>query len=251
MSIKKPKSTRVRVCVWLRSWRVCVCVCESTRLWIQCADGSVCFAALLFVCKSSSAPGQGEGLILCGLKRINFVLTLAGCGLHPYPPLFSVPGAKQRRRQASRDGEYKRESYCTRRREREGGGTVSKKCHFRKRLLFSLPHYISILWASVGARALQIYVSCQSLSTQVWPKSPAYAYPSAELIVALFLLGWVNTKFKSDLFTHACYPLPLSVPSALTSVCSIWKNVYSWIVQAHCSQPALSLPHSSAQGSGH
>lgn len=90
-------------------------------------------------------PGQGEGLILCGLKRINFVLTLAGCGLHPYPPLFSVPGAKQRRRQASRDGEYKRESYCTRRREREGGGTVSNKCHFRKRLLFSLPHYISIL----------------------------------------------------------------------------------------------------------
>lgn len=50
-------------------------------------------------------PAQGEGLILCGLKRINFVLTLAGCGLHPYPPLLSLPGARQGRRQASGDGE--------------------------------------------------------------------------------------------------------------------------------------------------
>lgn len=104
------------------------------------ADACVCLCASL-----AQHPGQGEGLILCGLKRINFVLTLAGCGLHPYPPLFSVPGAKQRRRQASRDGEYERESYCTRRREREGLCTVSKKCHFRKRLLFALPLYISIL----------------------------------------------------------------------------------------------------------
>lgn len=110
--------------------------------------------------------------------------------------------------------ENMRESYCTRRREREGGGTVSKKCHFRNRLLFSLPHYISILWASVGANALQIYVSCQSLSTRVWPRSPVYVFTSAKLSVALFLLEspCSNTMFKGDLFTHVHCPLPLSAP---------------------------------------
>lgn len=81
---------------------MCVCLC---RRYCLCANLAL-------------RPGQGEGLILCGLKRINFVLTLAGCGLHPYPPLFFLPGAKQRRRQASGDGEDEGE----RERERGWGG---------------------------------------------------------------------------------------------------------------------------------
>lgn len=106
---------------------VCVCYCLCARL--------------------AQHQAQGEGLILCGLERINFVLTLAGCGLHPYPPLLCLPGASQRR-QASEDGEE--------------GGRDSKKCHFRKGL-YSLaisPFYELRL----DAIALQIYVLCQSLS---------------------------------------------------------------------------------------
>lgn len=108
MSIKKPKSARVCVCLCvvkeLEGVRVNPCDCG---LGVQ-AD--VCELRYCLCASLAQHPGQGEGLILCGLKRINFVLTLAGCGLHPYPPLFSVPGAKQRRRQASRDGDCERES---------------------------------------------------------------------------------------------------------------------------------------------
>ena len=81
----------------------CVSVCTWTYLSVDaraCVFMSYCLCASL-----AQHPAQGEGLILCGLERINFVLTLSGCGLHPYPPLFSLPGARQRRRQASGDGE--------------------------------------------------------------------------------------------------------------------------------------------------
>lgn len=37
-------------------------------------------------------------------------------------------------------------------------------------------------------------------------------FTSAKLMVAFFLLGWVNSVFKGDLFTHARRPLPCSVP---------------------------------------
>lgn len=95
MRIKKPKS---------------VCVVEQPKgvgLYVQVLVGfkcvRVCVCALLLCVSLAQHPGQGEGLILCGLKRINFVLTLVDCGLHPYPPLLSFPGARQRRRQASGD----------------------------------------------------------------------------------------------------------------------------------------------------
>lgn len=72
------------------------------------------------------------------------MLTLAGCGLHPYPPLLSLPGARQRRRQASEMEKMrgKRE----RRREKEGvGGAEILRSVISERPLFSLPLYISIL----------------------------------------------------------------------------------------------------------
>ena len=47
------------------------------------------------------------------------MLTLAGCGLHPYPPLLSLPGARQRRRRTSRDEENERQRERERERERE------------------------------------------------------------------------------------------------------------------------------------
>lgn len=122
MRIKKPKS----VCVWLRSLRVWVCACEylEVSVGVKCVcvhvynvlasvgtRECVCVHMRYCLCASlAQHPAQGEGLILCGLKRINFVLTLAGCGLHPYPPLLSLPGARQRRRQASGDGENEGES---------------------------------------------------------------------------------------------------------------------------------------------
>lgn len=123
MSIKKPKSLCLCVSGGRRSRRVRIHARESTRLSLhRCAGAHVCSLRYCLCARLAQHPGQGEGLILCGLKRINFVLTLAGCGLHPYPPLFSVPGAKQRRRKASRDGEYEGERYHTRKRQREGGG---------------------------------------------------------------------------------------------------------------------------------
>lgn len=73
-----------------------------------CLSFGVCVCVHMCYCLCASLaqhPAQGEGLILCGLERINFVLTLAGCGLHLYPPLLSLPGARQKRRQASGDGE--------------------------------------------------------------------------------------------------------------------------------------------------
>lgn len=83
-----------------------MCVHEYNVLALVGARGCMCVFMRYCLCASlDQRPAQGEGLILCGLKRINFVLTLAGCGLHPYPPLLSLPGARQRRRQASGDGE--------------------------------------------------------------------------------------------------------------------------------------------------
>lgn len=68
------------------------------------------------------------------------MLTLAGCGLHPYPPLFSVPGAKQRRRQASRDGEYERERELVHEKEteREGGGALFLRSVISQKGFYSL-----------------------------------------------------------------------------------------------------------------
>lgn len=178
MRIKKPKSVcvvkkpkGVSVCenaqvlvgvkdVWVR---VCVCVCVQYLCIGVCFHVHVCVYRHYCLCASlAEHPGQGEGLILCGLKRINFVLTLAGCGLHPYPPLFSFPGARQRRRQASGDGEDEREREC--RREGEGGGAGSrdsKKCHFRKGL-YSLFLTISPFYELALLRELFKYVCCVS-----------------------------------------------------------------------------------------
>lgn len=88
--------------------RVCV-YSIFTLVWAYEMHACVCTCTIVCVQSGAEHPGQGEGLILCGLKRINFVLTLVGCGLHPYPPLFSLPGARQRRRQASGDGEDEEE----------------------------------------------------------------------------------------------------------------------------------------------
>lgn len=83
-----------------------MCLHVYNVLALVCVYGCMCLYMRYCLCASlAQHPAQGEGLILCGLKRINFVLTLAGCGLHPYPPLLSLPGARQRRRQASGDGE--------------------------------------------------------------------------------------------------------------------------------------------------
>ena len=78
-------------------------------LELACVYVYMCVYKRNCLCASlAQHQAQGEGLILCGLERINFVLTLAGCGLHPYPPLRSFPGARRRRRQASGDGENER-----------------------------------------------------------------------------------------------------------------------------------------------
>ena len=80
MRIKKPK----RVCVWLRSLRVWVCACEYTEVLagvkcvctcVQCLSFGVhvrvhvCVHALLFVCKSSSAPSTRRGINSLWLKE--------------------------------------------------------------------------------------------------------------------------------------------------------------------------------------
>lgn len=99
------------------------CVHVYNALALVCVYGRACVCVYVRYCLCASLaqhPAQGEGLILCGLKRINFVLTLAGCGLHPYPPLLSLPRARQRRRQASGDGEN--EGKRERRREGRGRG---------------------------------------------------------------------------------------------------------------------------------
>lgn len=99
----------VFACVW--------CLSVGVRVWVH-----VCVYIRYCLCASlAQHPAQGEGLILCGLERINFVLTLAGCGLHPYPPLLSLPGATQRRRQASGDGENEGKEGECRRVEGKGG----------------------------------------------------------------------------------------------------------------------------------
>lgn len=99
-----------------------------TSLWVGVHVSLHMCAPFIIVCvRVVHNEARGKGLILCGLERINFVLTLAGCGLHPYPPLLSIPGASQRRRQASRDGEN--EGALERR-----GEIDSKKCHFKKGL---------------------------------------------------------------------------------------------------------------------
>lgn len=107
-------------------WGLAKCVFASVHVLVR-VHVYMCYC----LCASlAQHPAQGEGLILCGLERINFVLTLAGCGLHPYPPLLSLPGARQRRRQASGDGENEGE----RERQSEGESRDCKKCHFRKGL---------------------------------------------------------------------------------------------------------------------
>lgn len=114
----------------------------------RCAGGRVRSPRCCLCASLAQRPGQGEGLILCGLKRINFVLTLAGCGLHPYPPLFSVPGAKERRRQASRDGEHEGERYRVRKRERGGAlflrSVISQKAFILSSSLYF--HFMSQRW---------------------------------------------------------------------------------------------------------
>lgn len=90
-----------------------VCLNVYNVLPLVFAYGCMCVYMRYCLCASlPQHPAQGEGLILCGLKRINFALTLAGCGLHPYPPLLSLPGARQRRRQASGDGKNEGEREC-------------------------------------------------------------------------------------------------------------------------------------------
>lgn len=166
--------------MWLRSLRVWVCACES--VWELAGVKCMCkrvpcqyisvqvhaiVHALLFVCKISWAPGQGDGLILCGLKRINFVLTLAGCGLHPHPPLFCLPEARQRRRQASRDGEV--EEARGWRRDR-----VAKKCYFRKGFFVSSSLHLQFMsWCCCKSSSNMCVVSvfeivCMCLSGPHW-----------------------------------------------------------------------------------
>lgn len=53
------------------------------------------------------------------------MLTLVGCGLHPYPPPpLAPPGARRRRRQASGDGEDEEEGKWSRSGQRQRAGEV-------------------------------------------------------------------------------------------------------------------------------
>lgn len=148
-----PKGVRLHVSMWK---------CVLSLFAFEHVFALVCMYNCMRVCTCyclcaslAHSPAQGRGLILCGLERINFALTLAGCGLHPYPPLLSFPGASQRRRQASQDGENEG---AQERGVGAGGSRESKKCHFRKGLYSLLLTVSPFLCAALSAVALQIHV---------------------------------------------------------------------------------------------
>lgn len=126
------------------------------------------------------------------------MLTLVGCGLHPYPPPpLPPPGAGQRRRQASGDGED----------EEEGKRGEAEMCNFSEEafILFRLSAFER---SGLTVRAVCVFVEvggagCASLSLTAGPAA--------------------NPFTRLRVFGSPCLRLPL----ASGRVCSIWKSIYS------------------------
>lgn len=207
-------------------------VCLHVYMWtLVCVYGCMCVYMRYCLCASlAQHPAQGEGLILCGLERINFVLTLAGCGLHPYPPLLSLPGARLRR-QASGDGENKgkRES------KRERGAEILKSVILEKAFILCCSLYLHFMsWPHCNSSSNMCIVL--SLSVRVC------VCVFIRQTECLFLpdVGWHCVQGQ-PLHIRSVFSAPLdpTLPFALSSVCSIWKSVCSRIVQTSNSQSAF------------
>lgn len=181
-------------------------------------------------------PAQEEGLILCGLERINFVLTLAGCGLHLYPPLLSLPGARQKRKQASGDGENEG--------ERESIGLWGRAGTLRsviseKAFIFFFSLRISQFHELASLQYLFKYVYCVSLwvCARVW----VCAFIRGKLFFSLMRVDRVQGQ-PLHIRSEFSVSLGLISPFALSAVCGIWKSVF----QCNCANSqfsaCLSLP---------
>lgn len=145
------------------------------------------------------------------------MLTLAGCGLHPYPPLLSLPGARQWR-QASGDGENKGKWES----KRESGAEILKSVILEKAFILSSSLYLHFINCphcnSSSNMCIEFVFECMHVCVCVC------VFIRGKSSISFSLMR-VDTVSRGYLFTYVQCSLPFSVLPFLlpSSVCSIWK----------------------------